>query len=541
MDNFMTANGNKAYIDYKKKFAPNHWGRLPQLEIPYAVLGEGVLSLAPAELAAYIVLLEANKSSKQDRTYAVVTITHGEIADQTGYSRPKVVEALEGLKTKGFIHIDTADKFSSKTYTLMDPDGGALLEAKGDTNVMDASRVQYFTMPRRVAKDSLALLKGSQLSVYVSVCYVAHVHWQRVKHKSAQDREEINLTLSDLMTLSGHDRRTARKAIGALNLISYDDSTGALILVNPSSGEQLPMHSDEPAAEKSTNPRGWLFDVNALPSEEKKRVLAQYGLTFTGRKRGDELEAHCPFPGHKNDDRKASLSVNFEKGPGLYKCFVCGGGWWVNLACQLLGGVNEHRAIWHIGKTLGLITGDYDDSKPQPDKNDSIAEAIYDYLGENGELIKQVLRLPGKEFKQRRPGANGRWTYNVKGVRPTLYNLHLIKSADSIVLCEGEKDCETITSLRLPGVVATTSGGAGSWSDELADHLIGKYVTILSDADEAGEQFREAIEASLKARAIVHGAMRFEGDEGEGIKDVSDYLAKGATREQISDELGEWL
>src|ERR1035441_9085571 len=98
----MTTNGNKEYIDYKKKFALNHWRRLPQLEIPYAVLREGVLSLAPAELAAYIVLLEANKSSKQGRTYAGVTITHGDIVDHTGYSRPKVIQALEGLKTKGF-------------------------------------------------------------------------------------------------------------------------------------------------------------------------------------------------------------------------------------------------------------------------------------------------------------------------------------------------------------------------------------------------------------------------------------------------------
>jgi hypothetical protein len=82
-------------------------------------------------------------------------------------------------------------------------------------------------------------------------------------------------------------------------------------------------------------------------------------------------------------------------------------------------------------------------------------EAIYDYVDEAGTLLFQVVRFPGKRFRQRRPGpdASEPWVWNLNGVRRVLYRLPeviaAVQAGDTIYVVEGEKDVEAIRDLDL--------------------------------------------------------------------------------------------
>lgn len=174
----------------------------------------------------------------------------------------------------------------------------------------------------------------------------------------------------------------------------------------------------------------------------------------------------CPF----HHDSTPSCSVSPKK-----RCFHCFGckekGTLTHLAMKLQG-VSKGEAIQHRAATAQLDV-EYHDP-------DSKAEAKYSYEDSQGRLLKPVLRYPDKKFVQRQPTPNG-WVYDTKGVRPTLYNLPRLEFARTVVITEGEKDADRVTSLKLldatrSEMVATTSGSSDSWLDKLANALIGKRV-----------------------------------------------------------------
>jgi hypothetical protein len=47
----------------------------------------------------------------------------------------------------------------------------------------------------------------------------------------------------------------------------------------------------------------------------------------------------------------------------------------------------------------------------------------YDYVGEAGELLYQVVRYEPKDFRQRRPDGKGGWISNLDGIQRVLYRL----------------------------------------------------------------------------------------------------------------------
>ena len=77
----------------------------------------------------------------------------------------------------------------------------------------------------------------------------------------------------------------------------------------------------------------------------------------------------------------------------------------------------------------------------------------------------EVVRKPGKQFKQRRPDGNGGYVWNLRDVRRVLYRLPEVLEAFGperpIYVPEGEKDVEALERL---GLVATCNPmGAGKW------------------------------------------------------------------------------
>ena len=171
-----------------------------------------------------------------------------------------------------------------------------------------------------------------------------------------------------------------------------------------------------------------------------------------------------------------------------------------------------------------LLKGD----TPTPNGIDEIDSCIYDYVDTDGKLLYQVLRKPGKGFRQRRPDGNGGWLWNLKDTPRVLYNLTDVISApigDWIFVVEGEKDVE---SLRKLGLVATTnSGGAGKWHTLANSSILhGRKIVIIPDNDEAGHNHAKQVAASLHGKAAVVKIldMMMLWAQAPIKSDISDYI-----------------
>lgn len=147
--------------------------------------------------------------------------------------------------------------------------------------------------------------------------------------------------------------------------------------------------------------------------------------------------------------------------------------------------------------------------------------ATYNYTDENGNLLYQVVRYEPKGFAQRQPMDNGRWRYNLNGVRRVLYRLPALLSSNEIVwVVEGEKDADRLASL---GLTATTCAmGAGKWLPEYTLSLKRRHVIVLPDNDEVG--LRHAKEIAYQLRYIAASAVVVELPDLLYKGDVSDWL-----------------
>lgn len=157
------------------------------------------------------------------------------------------------------------------------------------------------------------------------------------------------------------------------------------------------------------------------------------------------------------------------------------------------------------------------------------AEATYRYLDEKGVHVMDVVRFPGKQFRQRK--ADGTW--KLDGVRRVPYRLpELLAAGDGIVfVVEGEKDVET---LRSHGLIATCNpGGAGKWhtvADSLPRAFAGRDVVIIPDGDEVGRKHAADVALSLSS---IAASVRLV--EVPGAKDATDWFRAGGTVEALQD------
>jgi len=217
------------------------------------------------------------------------------------------------------------------------------------------------------------------------------------------------------------------------------------------------------------------------------------------RRNGSGWMALCPAHADKNP----SLSVKQEDGSLLLHCFA---GCTVEEICGALG-IELSELFSDKTATPRMV-------------------AAYNYDDEKSTLLYQVVRYDPKGFRQRRPDGKGGWTWNLNGVRRVLYRLPEVLAAESVLVCEGEKDCETARAL---GLVATcNAGGAGKWREEYSEHLHAKQITIIADADEPGRKHARQVTASLYGKAESVDVLEFPH-----AKDLSEWVEKGGTQELL--------
>lgn len=226
------------------------------------------------------------------------------------------------------------------------------------------------------------------------------------------------------------------------------------------------------------------------------------------QKNGDGYKALCPA----HEDHNPSLSIKeVDGGRVCVKCFA---------------GCPTPRII----EEIGLRMADLAPARTTTKSKGKIV-ATYDYRDADGVLLYQVVRFDPKGFSQRRPDGNGKWTWNLNGVRRVLYRLPelLTAPADSwVVAVEGEKDGD---NLARAGIVATTSPqGAGKWDTVDDSPLHGKKVCVIADKDKPGRDHAADIVRSLYGKVASLKVIELPGDN---VKDASDWIAAGGTKDEL--------
>ena len=235
----------------------------------------------------------------------------------------------------------------------------------------------------------------------------------------------------------------------------------------------------------------------------------------------------CPSVEHGNMHLCVSLDVD----KNVWHCNDCDHGGtvidWVKIekgmdfkqAFEYLGGGVDNADTRPEAVTGGPLTLCSGSSAPPTQESKT-----YSYTDETGKLLYQVVRYEPKTFKQRQPVGED-WKWNLDGVTRVLYNLPEVLKSPTVLLCEGEKDADTLINL---GYCATTHcGGSSSWFPAYTDFLKGKDVLIFSDNDAAGDKHYKAVVSSLEGK--VNSAKKV--NVPKEFKDVSDWLTSEANTE----------
>jgi 5S rRNA maturation endonuclease (ribonuclease M5) len=155
----------------------------------------------------------------------------------------------------------------------------------------------------------------------------------------------------------------------------------------------------------------------------------------------------------------------------------------------------------------------------------------YDYADAAGNVIFQVCRMEPKSFRQRRPDGKGGWIWSLQGITPVLYRLPEVIKAEEVLICEGEKDADTLAAL---GLTATTCPmGAEKWRERYNEYLKGKRVVIIPDNDDAGRKHLAQVARSLVGAGIEARVVHMP----DGIKDVSDFAARFKEESEATERL----
>lgn len=216
-----------------------------------------------------------------------------------------------------------------------------------------------------------------------------------------------------------------------------------------------------------------------------------------------------PGPGHGKDDR--SLSVKND--PSNPDGFVV----------HSFADDDPAECRDHVRRLAGL-------PEWRPNRTDRPTDPQFVYRDQHGQPYLRVTKVhkpTGKSFYQH--SWNGReWMKGAQQVRIP-YRLPDVIAADTVYICEGEKDADRLADL---GLVATTAPeGAGKWRPELNQWFTGKQVIILADNDKPGREHADQVEGALRGIAASVRSVHFPMLADKG--DVSDFLDTGKSKADL--------
>jgi len=240
-----------------------------------------------------------------------------------------------------------------------------------------------------------------------------------------------------------------------------------------------------------------------------------------GKRVGIGYQCKCPC----HEDKKNSLSLNESSAVGiLFRCHAGCTQDEVGTALKALLGIKPEEKIVKLNA---------------PNRRKS-AVATYPYYRELNNLAYEKLRYEPKYFNFRHQ-VNGEWVYSKpKDVEAILYfqvKFKRLQGKALVIIAEGEKDCDNLNKLLGDTAVAVTNdNGAAGWTKAHQDILGDSEFIICEHLDEAGRRRSTKI-ASLALPGKLLGVVRFKQGEVPDKGDVSDWLAKGHTVEELVERL----
>ena len=213
------------------------------------------------------------------------------------------------------------------------------------------------------------------------------------------------------------------------------------------------------------------------------------------KKTSNGIEALCPA----HNDKKASLTASFTKDKILFKCQA---------------GCSFDKVVSALGMEEEQFFAQEEKTAPKT------IEAVYRYEDKDGNHVMDVVRFKPKDFRPRRP--DGRYT--LEGITRVPYRLpqmlEAIKDKKTVLLVEGEKDCDNLAGI---GLVATTfPGGAGKWRDEYLKWFEDANVACVPDNDHAGRKGMNII--ASKITKVAKSVLWLELTDIPEKGDLSDWL-----------------
>jgi hypothetical protein len=198
----------------------------------------------------------------------------------------------------------------------------------------------------------------------------------------------------------------------------------------------------------------------------------------------------------------------------------------VDLVALVNFGGDRQRAQQWLGDRLALtpamqVGSDRGNRAERLERDGYALVKTYDYIDpDTGKTRHTVERWQhpekGKEFVQR-VGSR----CSVKGIETLLYRLPEWHKSRYVVICEGEKDADTVAD-RLGFRATTNPAGAGNWADHYNRWLVGKDAVILADNDAAGQKRLAYLLWALKDVCGRLKAVTFE-ELAEG-GDITDFV-----------------
>lgn len=249
------------------------------------------------------------------------------------------------------------------------------------------------------------------------------------------------------------------------------------------------------------------------------------------KRSGSGYSARCPA----HDDKNASLSVKQGDNGGIV------------LHCH--AGCTPEQVVGALGLSMKDLFPDGDrprfdrrqEYRPRPTSREDRGRiaAQYDYTDENGQLLARKTRwetaVDGKRkktFTWSHPEGQGfRSGRNGMAVP---YRLPELVKAETVFLCEGEKDVDNLTAQGLAATCSPDGAGTGSkWRDTYTPYFTGKTVYILQDNDDVGKKFAQYEAEKLspvaqEVKVLDLTALWPELPEHGDISDVMEHL--GATQ-----------
>lgn len=287
--------------------------------------------------------------------------------------------------------------------------------------------------------------------------------------------------------------------------------------------------------ERSQKLNGGLFIMpkqDGKVKEDYSTLFLQHIASLTERS-GGELSGLCPF----HDDENPSWTGN--RHTGLWQCFGCGAKGNSKQFAQRVGGttlIEVKPKPCEAGELPPANRASKRQTERERERLAKIKTGRWTYLDKDGNPWIDVLRYdpPGKKkfFLQYDRKAK-KWTgdedYNLPSPRP-LYNLPSLASADVVLLAEGEKCADALTSLGF--TTTATMGGALSADKSDFSPLSGKKVFIWPDNDKAGDQYAEDVAKKLLAVGALPHIIPIPGDKPEGW-DSADAIKEGLIHDQV--------